>query len=168
MPRTERWSDGRPKSFTITVKLPPPHKYKPLARRGQIGVKSQLTLSEFITVLLELNDQLPPHKRLTDLQIIDQLAQEFPKSHVAYRLVQGKKSLGYLRSLYNMGRFSPDKTPPPIKSIPYGHDGWPINPWSGRPMTAKRAANFVDAHGYRLGVSARLRKIAEDNMEGVK
>lgn len=98
------------------------------------GKFTQLGICQFIACLLKANEDLPKNKKLNDATITKAVAQEFPTAKSVKRLIAGHITIGYWRTLYNLGHFSPEKKAPKVKSKQYNEKGEVINPRSGKPV----------------------------------
>ena len=112
------------------------------------GVTSNLSLCGYQAFIFELNEYLPKHHKLTEFQIVQLLANEFPDSKMMQRLfkvVSGitkektrQDSLQYYRFRYNSGRLFPTRPgrKGPI-SFKYNAAGERLSFYSPKPFLMK-------------------------------
>jgi hypothetical protein len=78
---------------------------KPVAHKS-VGKRTSLGVCTFWAALFERNERVPQEKRMTDAELIRQVAIEFPDRPSTRKLVQGKQTVNYHRQLYNSGRYT--------------------------------------------------------------
>lgn len=118
----------------VTIeRVPDPEYGTPKSR----GVTSGMGVCRFIALLFELNETLPPTKKLTDTAIKKKILAEFPQCTEKVRssirrLVDGTVGVSYYRSLYNAGRLTAGLKPR-VRSKRYAMDGSVLEYHNGRP-----------------------------------
>jgi len=113
-PKARRSSKGGdPESKTASARTP---KFK--------GVTSGMRVMQYQDHTLEINHK--GGQKLTDIQLADTWATEFPQSDCMQR--RDVKIVASVRRLYNRGRHTAAQggIPPSRQSVPYDNDGQPI------------------------------------------
>lgn len=113
--------------------------------RRSCGVQSGMGVLEFLAVLFKANEQLPMHKRMTDLAMTKKFLAEFPTSKVAKGMIDGRLTVNHFRGQYNRGKLTASKRDvivlPNVPSQRYGEfdvNGKPtmmvVDNRTGRPL----------------------------------
>lgn len=112
-----------------------------------VGSSSKLGICKFIAILLEVNEQLPLYRRMTDDRIRQIILNEFPGRKGLRRLLEKKITIGYYRTLYNTGRLvAPYGKVPEMQSNRWAEGGVLANRRTGRPVVeAEPSPDFLDA-----------------------
>lgn len=142
------------KSFSVKIRLPQPHRGigsgAPPPRtpvHKSHGKSTGLGICQYIALLLEVNETLPMHKKITDKQLARVVIEEYGyllerKRSSVRRLFNGEIDFGYFRSLYNTGKLTGTK--PVIRSNRYDEKGMIDNRRVGRPRKVKRPTEDFD------------------------
>lgn len=103
-------------------------------RRARVrGKTTGVGFRTFIVGLFRANEQLPPTQRLTDQQLQDILAAEFPHSKLVQKIVARRYGVQQLRYAYNRGDYTNGRPPKP-PSRRYAAGGLPADPRTGKPL----------------------------------
>lgn len=119
------------RAVSIRFKILPDQK---TVNKVQRGVETGLGITQFVSTLLEANEQLPLSRKLTDETIKQQLIKEFPNAKNVKKLKSGAITVGYYRTLYNLGHFSVGGKKPKQKSHRWTADGQIANLKTGKPL----------------------------------
>lgn len=102
------------------------------------GRNTGMGICEFWSYLFELNERLPPRRKMTDEEIKRQMIEEFPDRPTVKKLGpvggKGRDTINQNRQLYNSGRFTRG-APPRVYSYRYTIDGEVADPRTGRPLS---------------------------------
>lgn len=102
----------------------------PIERKSH-GVASGMGICEFAASILKINEELPASQKLSDATLARMMIQEFPGRSSMKRLEDGKTTMGYWRTLYNLGSLTRGKVPA-VKSVRYSLTGVVKPPRHGR------------------------------------
>ncbi len=83
-------------------------------------------ICQFWCQLFELNEQLPPNKKMTDAEIARQIQTHYPETTAAKCLSSGRRTVQHFRKLYNCGTLRPGREPPLALSQRYNEYGRPL------------------------------------------
>lgn len=130
-------STGRlPKNtFTIRVKRVDDAKH-PIERKS-CGLTTGMGICEYAASLLEVNEKLPASKKMSDATLEVLMIQEFPGRKSMERLAAHKTTMGYWRTLYNLGKLTGGKIPA-TKSVRYSLTGMVRKPRHSRKKKASK------------------------------
>lgn len=87
-----------PSSFRLTVPVSVEERKR---QHKVLGIDTRLGICSYIRILLEVNETLPRHKKMTDDQLTRQVVTEFPNARSTRRLLSGEVPFGYWRTRYN-------------------------------------------------------------------
>lgn len=102
-------------------------------QRKSAGKRTRLGICEFVAALLETNETLPKHRKLTDATLTREIVREFPDRKPVLKMLRGILGMGYWRALYNSGKLTNGRVPA-TRANRWTEDGLVAHPKSGRPL----------------------------------
>ena len=131
----------------ITIRIMEEH-------RGTIarsrGLKSGFGVTTVMCYLFEINEKRPFESKLTNSVIQNSLFNEFPsRKTLQHSIKTGKSSVNSMRHKYNQGILNSKIPVPPLISLRYGEDGYPVTGRRGQYYMTKN--EIIEAcYKYRI------------------
>jgi len=152
MEKTKKGGHRFPRSFTITIERGEYYKEAQRIPHKSRGLKSRLGICQYVSILLKANETLPQSKKMTDKNMERLLAREFPDRKSVRRLLEGKITMGYFRTLYNAGMLT-QGVKPEQRSHRYNEFGKIDDRAPGRPRLTKPVPSTNDGAGMTASCS---------------
>lgn len=145
-PEGSRLGMGKDHPFRITIASIEDtivtRKHKSAGKRTKLGICS------FVAALLRTNELIKRKKRLNDETLKYQICYEFHDRPSARALVEGRRTVGWWRLLYNKG-FLTNGEVPEVKSKRYGKKGELVHPKTGKSIATQEQRWKVEKkYGY--------------------
>lgn len=118
--------------------------------KGKLGLTTGLGVTQYISMIFEINELLPYTRKLNDEQIRQQFVREFPGTRSAIDLANRVRTVGYWRTIYNGGRLTHGKVSrniPERLSHRWTEDGRLANIRTGHPMDDMELAKVIEKEG---------------------